>query len=329
MIYVGIIIHLMITETTDEHERSGRFVRLNAITTTLSALATFLIGYYIQWRGFIELFWMAIGLEVLTILTVIVFGSPTPAAPSRVVESIVDETTSLLTTSVPSVEVKRSSRRCFSECFDICRLFNCRRNSTKKSMSLILILTAYAFHLLALSSTSILLWLLLNTPFCWTSKDLGNYSAISLIISAILSVVVMKGLTRCGLNDVLICALGHLCFSGYAVWIALAKHTWQLYLALLINPFTTYPSALTLPMISKLLEVHERDNVFTLVTEINTIISAFGSSICNWIYAHTVTFDKSFTLYLGSGISVIPLVLSLLVSPCRFTTRLTVFFCPF
>ena len=315
----------MITETTDEQERSGRFVRLNAITTTLSALASFLIGYYIQWRGFIDLFWMAIGLEVLTILIVIAFSSPTPAPPSLVVESTVDETTSLLATNGPLVEVKRARRRCFGECFDIFRLFNCRRNSPKKSTSLILILTAYAFHLLALSSTSILLWLLLNTPFCWTSKDLGNYSAISLIISALLSVVVMKGLTFCGLTDVLICALGHLCFSGYALWIALAKHSWQLYLALLINPFTTYPSALTLPMISKLLEVHERDNVFTLVTEINTIILAFGSSICNWIYAHTVTFDKSFTLYLGSGISLIPLVLSLSASSSRFKTRLIVF----
>jgi hypothetical protein len=167
------------------------------------------------------------------------------------------------------------------------------------------------FHLLAVSSMAPLLWYLLGAPFCWSSKELGNYSAISLISIAIFSVVGMKILSYYETNDAIICALGHICFFGYSLWIALAKYSWQLFLALLINPFSGYQSILTVPMISKWVKVNERNNVFTLVTEINTIILAFGSSMANWIYARTVTHQKNFTLLFTSGLCIVALILNL------------------
>ncbi|CAF1440219.1 unnamed protein product [Rotaria sordida] len=167
------------------------------------------------------------------------------------------------------------------------------------------------FHLLALSSLSTMLWYLLGAPFCWTSKDLGQFSAVSLIATAIFNVLGMKILNYIGANDAIICILSHICFGIYSLWISLAQYGWQLYLALLINPFTSYQSVLTIPMISKWLEVHERNNVFTLVTEINTIIVAFGGSLFNWIYARTVTYQKNFTLLLASGICIIPCILNI------------------
>jgi len=156
-----------------------------------------------------------------------------------------------------------------------------------------------------------LLWYLLGAPFCWSSKDLGNFSAISLITTAIFSVLGMKLLTYCGANDALICVLGHICLLGYSLWIALAKYSWQLYLALLIHPFSGYQSALTISMISKWLEVHERSNAFTLVTEINTIILSFGSSFFNWIFARTVTYQKNAALLFASGLCIVPLILNM------------------
>jgi hypothetical protein len=155
------------------------------------------------------------------------------------------------------------------------------------------------------------LWYLLGTPFCWSSKEIGNFSAISLISTAIFSVLGMKLMNYFGGNDAIICAFGHICLFGYLLWIALAKYSWQLFLALLINPFAYYQNALTVSMVSKWLEVHERNHAFTLVTEINTIILSFGSSFFNWVYARTVTYQKNFTLLLGSGLCIIPLILNL------------------
>lgn len=300
---------MIITESTDENGRSSYFVRIGGLTTALSAAVTFAIGYYIQWRGFTDLFWMAIGIEFLSILVVLfLLKSPnTPSPPS----ATIDETTSLLSTTTvehANVEIKKPFR---SNCFDICTIFSFKARSRRKSIYILLTLIAYMFHLLALSLMSPALWYFLGTPFCWTSKDLGNFSALSMIATAIFSVLAMKVLSYWRTNDAIICAIGHICFFGYALWIALAKYSWQIYLALTINPFTGYQSALTVPMISKWLEVHERNNVYTLITEINTIILAFGSSFSNWIYAQTVTRQKNFTLLLASGISIIPFILNL------------------
>ncbi|CAF1424174.1 unnamed protein product [Rotaria sp. Silwood1] len=307
---LGIVINLVITESTEENERSSRFVRYGAMTTGLSALATYGIGYYIQWRGYTDLLWMALGLELLSIFVVIFFLKPTHSSTS------VDETTALLSSSSSSsndvhVTIKTPTiSKCY-HCFDICTMFRFKHHSKKKSISLIITMVSYIFHLLALSSSSIMLWYLLGTPFCWSSKDLGQFSAVSLITTAIFSVLGMKILNYIGANDALICALSHICCYGYLLWISFVQYSWQLYLALLINSFSTYQSVLTIPMISKWLEVHERSHVFTLVTEVNTIISAFGSSLFNWIYARTVTYQKNFTFLFASGLCILPCILNI------------------
>lgn len=296
LVEIGIIINLIITESTEENERSSRFVRLGGLTTALSAIVTLGIGYYIQWRGFTDLFWIAIGIEILSIFVVIFVLKPySNSFP------VIDERTSLLSST------SNNENHEVSNCCDICKIFS----SKKKTICIILILISYIFHLLAISSMAPLLWYLLGAPFCWTSKDLGNFSAISLISTAIFSVLGMKILSYYGANDAIICALGHICFFGYSLWIALAKHSWQLFLALLINPFSGYQSALTVSMISKWLEVNERNNAFTLVTEINTIILAFGGSGFNWVYARTVAYQKNFTLLFASGLCVVPFILNL------------------
>ncbi|CAF4894331.1 unnamed protein product, partial [Rotaria sp. Silwood1] len=274
---LGIVINLMITETTEESKQSLRFVRYAAMTTALSAIATSGIGYYIQWRGYTDLLWMALGLELLSIFVVIFFLKPTHCSTS------IDETTALISSSSndANVTIKTPTiSKCY-HCFDICTIFSFTHHSKKRSISLILIIISYTFHLLALSSLSIMLWYLLGALFCWSSKDLGQFSTVSFITTAIFSVLGMKILIYIGANDAIICILSHICFCVYLLWISLAQYSWQLYLALLINPFSTYQSVLTIPMISKWLEVHE------------------------------LTYQKNFTLLVASGLCIVPCILNI------------------
>lgn len=303
---LGIIVNLVITECTEENDRSSRFVRLNAITTALSAISAFGIGYYIQWRGFTDLFWAAIGVEFLSILVVIIFLKPT-----NIVEPV-NETTALLSSSNDvNVSFKTSTMSKFYRCFDICTVVCLPHQPKMKSISLVLILVSYIFHNLVLTAMSPLLWYLLGAPFCWTSKDLGEFSAVSLISMAIFSVLGMKLLNSIGANDAIICSLSHICFLAYALWISFAQYSWQLYLSLLINPFSGYQNTLTVPMISKLLGPQECSNIVTLITEINTIILAFGNSLFNWVYARTVVYQNNFTFLVASGLCLIPAILNL------------------
>jgi hypothetical protein len=100
-------------------------------------------------------------------------------------------------------------------------------------------------------------------------------------------------------------------FFASTLWLAFARHDWELYAGLLVSAFSGYQGSLTISMMSKCLEPHERTNAFVFVTEVNTIITAFGTTFFSWVYARTVMNYRNFTLLLGAGICIIPAILNL------------------
>ena len=105
---------------------------------------------------------------------------------------------------------------------------------------------------------------------------------------AIFSFLGMKLLTRLGANDIVICTISHLFYATASLCNAFSKQSWQLYAGLVTLPFADYQNSLTLPIISKWLEPHERAHAFIIVAEVNTIVTNFAKSLFNWIYARTV-----------------------------------------
>ncbi|CAF0912550.1 unnamed protein product [Adineta ricciae] len=306
-----LVLTLIMTDNTTETNRSSYFVLFEALATTVSAIVTFGIGYYINWRGFTDLYWISLGLEIVSIGVVILFfKNPTP--------STIDERTPLLNNNAdiqvqnacPSSSLKASCQNCVF----IFRIFSFKNNSRQKSINLHLTFFAYIFYLLAYSTYAAFIWYLLDTPFCWSSENIGTYTALSSISSAIFSVLGMKLLSRFGANDILVCTLSHLFFTASSLWIAFSKYSWQLYAGLLISPYADYQSSLTLPIMSTWLAPHERNHVFTLVAEVNTIVTTFGDSIFNWVYARTVAKSRNLTLFMAAGFSLV----SFLLNVCLF-----------
>jgi hypothetical protein len=121
----------------------------------------------------------------------------------------------------------------------------------------------------------------------------------------------MQALTTSGASDAIICLISHLFFFTSTLWLAFARHNWELYAGLLVSAFSGYQGSLTTSMMSKCLEPHERTSAFIFVTEINTIITAFGTTFFNWVYARTVVNYRNFTLLLGAGLCVVPAILNL------------------
>ncbi|UJR32068.1 hypothetical protein I4U23_019536 [Adineta vaga] len=278
------VLNLIITDNTTETNRSARFVLYETITTAVYAIITFGIGYYIKWRGFTDLYWISLGLEIISIGVVIIFFKNT----------------------TPSI----NETSC-QNCTFIFQIFSFKNHSRQKSISLLLTLFAYIFYLLSYSTYTAFLWYLLDAPFCWSSENIGNYTALSAICCAIFSLLGMKLFTRLGANDIIICTLSHLFFTASSLWIAFAQHSWQLYTGLLISPYADYQSSLTIPIMSTWLAPHERNHVFTLVAEVNTIVSTFGESIFNWIYAQTVAKSRNFTLFISAGLSLVAFILNI------------------
>jgi hypothetical protein len=108
-------------------------------------------------------------------------------------------------------------------------IFQSNRRSKKKKLSLLLTLSASTVSLLAVTCFAQFLWLLLSAPFCWSSKGVGNFSALNAISTAVLSLLGMQVLTYLGANDAIICVIRHLFFSVSCSWIAFSQHTWQLF----------------------------------------------------------------------------------------------------
>jgi hypothetical protein len=298
---------LIITDNTNETERSSRFVYFEALTTAVTAVVTLSIGYYINWRGFTDLYWISLGLQILSIIIVIFFFKNT--------SHIIDERTSLLSSTIPrtnndNVQIKKPSSKC-RESLNIFQIFSFKNRSRKKSISLLLTLFAYIFYLLAYSTYASFLWYLLDAPFCWSSESVGKYTALSSIFCAIFSILGMKILTSIRASDTMICTLSHLFFATSSLWIAFAQHSWQLYAGLAISPYGDYQNSLTLSMMSKWLQPFERTNAYTFVTEVNTIITTFGDSFFNWIYARTVDRFKNFTLLIAAGFSIVSFILNM------------------
>lgn len=302
---------LIIIDSTNESNRSSRFVLFEALTTAVSALVTFSIGYYIQWRGFADLYWISLGLQILSIVIVIFFFKNPPSTINERTSLLLPTTTENNDDDIQVKEVTSSPTVRCRDCLHIFHIFSFKNHSRRKSLSLLLILFAYIFYLLAYSTYASFLWYLLDDPFCWSSENVGNYTALASIASAIFSLLGMKLFTRLGMNDTMICIFSHLCFAASTCWIAFAKYSWQLYAGLLISPYADFQNALTLPMMARWLTPSERNLAFTLVAEVNTIIMSFGDSIFNWVYAQTVNHMRNFTLLLGVGFSIISFFLNM------------------
>ncbi|CAF3744685.1 unnamed protein product [Rotaria socialis] len=288
------VLHLIVTECTTESERSSRFVLLGAITTSISAVASFVIGYYISWRGFTDLFWIALMLQLMSIVVGLRFINPSQfiVGTSATLECKNDCLSS--SPSANNVYIRKPSKL-WAEFFEVFTVFAFNRRSRKKSISLYLTLLAFAVYIFTSSSMSVLLWYLLSVPFCWSSKEIGNYSAVSAVASAVLRLVGIEALTK----------------LGAIVWTAFAQHNWAIYVTLLISPFTMYQGSLTWSMISKWLEPHERSHAFTFVTETNVIMIAAGGSFFNWLYARTIVHNRKFTFLLAAGLNIIPFILNM------------------
>ncbi|CAF0841333.1 unnamed protein product [Didymodactylos carnosus] len=284
----GFILNLWIVESTVESKRSSRFVQLGALSTIASAIASVTSGYWIEYRGYTDMYWTALFLQLLCIGIIILFMKPK---------------SSTVTSHTTSTSHQKLS--------DIITVFYPKRRTRKKSLILLLTLFAYIFHVIANLSFGVpFLWYQLNYPFCWSSRQIGYYNTTQSVIWSVLSVVGIELFTMLKWHDSSICCISHLCFIISALWTSYAKYDWHLYIGLFISPFTLYQGTIIYTLISKVLEPNEINDAYTFITETSTILNAFGNSFFNYLYSITVTYSRVFTLYVAAIVAIIPFLLN-------------------
>lgn len=151
------ILNLIITDSTEESERTSRFLWISTLCTAVSAIASLLIGFWIEYRGFLDLYWTALFVQLLTIIIVHYCMRPQSLPP----------------VSTSSIRDIKNSK--YEQLIQICTVFSPKHTyrSRKRSISLIITLIAFIFHCLAsLAFVVPFLWFQLNYPFCWSGKFL-------------------------------------------------------------------------------------------------------------------------------------------------------------
>ena len=151
------ILNLIITDSTEESERTWKFLRIGAICTAVNAIVSLLIGFWIEYRGYVDLYWTALFVQLLTIILIYHYMRPESLSP------------------VLTNNTHNSMNSKYEQLIQICTVFSPRytHRSRKRSICLIITLIAFIFHILASLAFGVpFLWFQLNFPFCLTGKSL-------------------------------------------------------------------------------------------------------------------------------------------------------------
>jgi hypothetical protein len=123
-------------------------------------MASLLVGFWIEYRGFLDLYWTALFVQLLTIIIVYHYMKPQSLIPVISPNSH-DYINNINTNSK------------WNQLVQIFTVFLPRHThrSRKRSLSLIITLIAFIFHCLASLAYGVpFLWFQLNYPFCWSGK---------------------------------------------------------------------------------------------------------------------------------------------------------------
>ena len=137
LLCLDFVISLIIIDNTRESNRSSRFVLFEAITTAVSAIVTFGVGYYIKWRGFTDLFWISLSLQILSIGIVIFFIKNDPPPMNESNASLLSSSSSKNDVNI-QIKKPRSLKTYCKDCFIIFTIFGFKNRSRRKSISLYL-----------------------------------------------------------------------------------------------------------------------------------------------------------------------------------------------
>ncbi|CAF2733225.1 unnamed protein product [Rotaria sp. Silwood2] len=283
------VINLIIVDLTNVNNRSLWFVRFYALRSILTGLITFLISCFVQYHGYIGLFWFALILQLISIGVIIRYFDLT----------LYNHT---------NMKIKH---RLFLT-FDIFIIFHGNRRSTQQKISVLLILIAYGFYALANSVVTAFYMALATYPICWSLMLINIYKLvmnISLGIFGLIGYHILSRLIKA--NDILICVIGSIFLLITHIWTAFAQYNWQVFSNSIFYSFGNYQNPLTLSVLARWLKPSETNIAFIFIIIINQLITSFGDYFFKWIFMNTTYQHKNIILFVAGGFGLITLILNI------------------
>lgn len=269
--------------TPKNHKRALLIVASEHIFAACGGFASVGAGYFICHAGY---FWPLILAIAILILMLILFVTIVP-------ETVTKRNFSELS---PKMTFKRLVK------FYICSEEKPERNEHKFWLCLL------AFATLSLSvigEFSIETLFVLNSPFCWDSVKIGNFSAVMSFLSPIFTLTIFKLMQRC-MTPELIGSTTFLFFIARCFIKAFAVNDFMIYVSGIIGSPGLLSFAMIRTIVSHLTDPSEQGSVFAGLGTVEALCGMTSSVMLNTIYAHTLFWMKGFVFIVVAISCLIP-----------------------
>ncbi|XP_071483430.1 proton-coupled folate transporter-like [Diadema antillarum] len=282
--------HAYIADTTEKRQRTLRIAVTEGVYFFGNGAIQISNGYLISSFGYESSYWFSLVLLILAFLYA--------TSPFLLIETV-DEETKVRTKSTTTV------KQIVCTACDLFKITEGRRN-----IKLIAAGSVLLFALISVSGCqSVVVLYGLAKPFCWTPVDVGFYTAVSLILPGVGSLVGGQFVYHFN-NDYWMMHVSLISAMAMSLTTALAKTTPVLYAGLVMGAMSSFIAPLVRGLMSKMVNEHEQVSVFTYAGCVGNTVKFIAKVMAFAIYAGTVNTQPTLTFYVLAIIVVIPIVIT-------------------
>lgn len=182
--------------------------------------------------------------------------------------------------------------------------------------------TRFKFWLCLISYTLIMLAIIgkwdvtplfaMNSPFCWTSVELGHFNGSLTIIQPAITIIILYILQRF-LSHELIAVFGLLSMAIENLTLAFSTQSWMLYLSAVVGSSGPLTISMIRTIISHLTDPKEQGAAFAGLGTMEGLSGMTSSALLTTIYASTLSWMKGFVFVISSLFFILPVILMSIV----------------
>ncbi|XP_041485596.1 proton-coupled folate transporter-like [Lytechinus variegatus] len=282
--------HAYIADTTEKRQRTLRIAVTEGVYFFGNGAIQISNGYLISRFGYESSYWFSLVLLMLAFAYAL--------SPHLLIETV-DEETKMRTKQTTTVKT------IVCTACDLFKVTEGRRNMKLIAAGMVLL-----FALVSVSGCqSVVVLYGLAKPFCWSPVDVGFYTAVSLILPGVGSLVGGQFVYYFN-NDYWMMHISLISAMAMSLTTAMAKTTPVLYAGLVVGAMSSFIAPLVRGLMSKMVGEHEQVSVFTYAGCVGNTVKFIAKVMAFAIYAGTVHTLPTLTFYVLGFVVLIPIAIT-------------------
>ncbi|XP_072173139.1 proton-coupled folate transporter-like [Diadema setosum] len=299
-----------IADTTNKKQRTLRIAVTEVVYFFGNGSSQISNGYLISYFGYESSYWLSLILLVLALLYA--------ASPFILIETVDKNKDAAAKTTAAAADAAEGKGT-----GSTCSIFSLTNRS--RSAKLVAAGCVLLFGLISVSGCqSVVVLHGLAEPFCWSALDVGFFSAASLVLPGVGSIIGGQ-LVYYFSNDYWMMYASLFSAMAMSMVTAFAKTTTVLYISVVAGAMSSFIAPLVRGLMSKMVDEHEQASVFTYGACIGNTVKFIAKVMSFGVYAHTVHTLPTLTFYVLAGVPLIPIVLTFILhnsTPTNFETTM-------